>query len=220
MINRLEIKERSKVMLSQNYWKLVGIVLLGMILMAGISLFNSKVTIDHNSPMGYKIETSKFMSILTIAYTIFVGNVIAVGLCKICLAAYRGENFEVGDLFAFFNADYLRVVGAMALVTLFTTIGFLLLVVPGIIASIGLSRVAYLLADGDSRYGMEIISKSWEIMKGHKNEFFVFILSFIGWALLTAITAGIVGVFYANPYAYVSFAGYHDELMKLAPVEG
>ena len=28
MINRLEIKERSKVMLSQNYWKLVGIVLL------------------------------------------------------------------------------------------------------------------------------------------------------------------------------------------------
>lgn len=217
MINRLEIKERAKTVFSQNYWKLVGILLLGSILVAGLSVFSTRYEINANGIMQPKTNT--VMSILGLAYTLFVGNVITVGMCKICLRAYRGEEFEVGDLFSFFNADYLRIVGAMALVTLFVAIGFILLIVPGIIAVMGLSRVPYLLADGDPASGMDLIKKSWDIMKGHKNEYFVFGLTFIGWLLLTALTLGILGIFYVNPYMNISLAGYHDELMKIVPAE-
>lgn len=214
MINRPGIKDRAKTMFSMNYWKLVGIALLGFILVFGPSAFVNKYDVTAG---GIKVTTNKTVSILSIAYTIFVGNVITVGLCRACLAAYRGEEFDLGDLFAFFNENYLRVVGGMALVTLFVTLGFILLIVPGIIASLGLSRVAYLLADGDTATGIDLIKKSWDMMNGHKSELFVFILSFIGWLLLTAITAGVVGVFYVNPYMNVALAGYHDELTNSTP---
>ena len=218
MINRVDIKERAKEVFSQNYWKLVGIVLVGCLLAGAASILTTRFSSITDLLKGKKIETvstSSNWSVLSLPYTIFVGNVISVGLAKICLAAYRGEEYEMRDLFYYFSGGrYMRVVGAMALCTLFVGIGLLLLIVPGIIAALGLSRVMYLLVDDPAISGMDAIRTSWEIMKGRKGEFFVFVLSFIGWLLLTVVTLGIVGVFYSNPYMDISLAGYHDELMK------
>ena len=41
---------------------------------------------------------------------------------------------------------------------------------------------------------------------GEKWNAFVLDLSFIGWILLSAITCGIVGIFYVNPYREATFA--------------
>ncbi|MBQ1632369.1 MAG: DUF975 family protein [Clostridia bacterium] len=87
-----------------------------------------------------------------------------------------------------------------------------LLFIPGIIVSLGLFEVPYLLADDPSLSGMEAIRRSWEDMKGHKGELFGLILSFIGWWLLTILTCGILAVFYTGPYMGLSEAGFYHEL--------
>ena len=86
-------------------------------------------------------------------------------------------------------------------------------VIPATILGLGFSRVPYLLAEDDPASGMELLKKSWRIMKGHKAELFVFGLSFIGWILLTIVTLGVVGLFYTNPYMNISYAGWHREFM-------
>lgn len=214
-MDRIKIKDRAKAVFSQDYWRLVGIVLLGMLLIFGAAMFSTRI--DHDSQA---VRMSASWSLISIAYTIFVGNVISVGLAKICLAAYRGQSYELNDLFYFFKGEsYLKVVGAMALTSLLVAVGCILFIIPGIIIACGLSRVPFLLADGCPVGGMDLLKKSWDIMKGHRNDYFVFILSFIGWIVLTVITAGIVGVFYADPYMNIACAGYHDELMAAVPVE-
>lgn len=87
----------------------------------------------------------------------------------------------------------------------------LLALIPTIIVGLGLSQTPYIIAE-EGLSGMAAIKGSWEVMRGHKWELFVFRLSFFGWAMLTVITFGIVGVFYVNPYMSISYAGYYREL--------
>lgn len=55
---------------------------------------------------------------------------------------------------------------------------------------------------------------SRELMKGYKWNLFVFILSFIGWAILSICTLGI-GFLFLAPYVKVSVANYYLELVKV-----
>ena len=48
--------------------------------------------------------------------------------------------------------------------------------------------------------------------EGYKGAIFVMYLSFIGWLMLSGITCGLVGIFYSNPYMYISFAGLYEEI--------
>lgn len=107
---------------------------------------------------------------------------------------------------------------------LIVTLGFMVLypasMVPFIIVSYGLSRVPYILADDETATGMEVIRRSWNIMKGNKWSLFVFGLSFLGWNLLNALTCGILGVFFVTPYMTIAQAGFHRELVgKKEPEE-
>jgi len=50
---------------------------------------------------------------------------------------------------------------------------------------------------------------SQQMMDGHKMEAFVLELSFFGWFLLSALTCGLVGIFYVNPYLDATFAEFY-----------
>jgi uncharacterized membrane protein len=65
---------------------------------------------------------------------------------------------------------------------------------------------------------MEYLSKSRELMKGYKWDYFVFNLSFIGWILLSIITFGILFV-YVIPYISIADTIYYDELKKIKDKE-
>ncbi len=87
-----------------------------------------------------------------------------------------------------------------------------------IILSYGLFLTPYLAADRGI-YGMEAIKTSWRLMKGRKGELFVFGLSFIGWDLLTALTVGLLGVFFTVPYQQVSYAGFYRSVAGMPEIE-
>lgn len=98
------------------------------------------------------------------------------------------------------------------LITVFTVLWSLLLVVPGIIKSLSYSMAPYILAEND--YYMtpsDAIKESMRIMEGHKLDLFVLELSFIGWWLLTAMTCGILGI-YVFPYYQATKANFYNEI--------
>ena len=78
----------------------------------------------------------------------------------------------------------------------------LLLIIPGIIKSYEYRMVPYILAEHPELSYSEVLRMSSEMMDGQKMNAFVLDLSFIGWFILSGITAGIVGIFWTNPYYY------------------
>ena len=99
----------------------------------------------------------------------------------------------------------------MPLFILFAVLAAVGAYVPCVIVSLGLSQTQYIAAD-EGIYGMAAVKRSWELMRGHKWNYFVFGLSFFGWIMLTVLTFGVVGVFFVNPYMAVSMGGYYREL--------
>ena len=60
---------------------------------------------------------------------------------------------------------------------------------------------------------VESIKKSWEMMKGYKWNYFVFILSFLGWILLTPFTLGLLFI-WLIPYMTVAEIIYYERLKE------
>ena len=106
---------------------------------------------------------------------------------------------EVSEIKAGFH-PYGRTVGAMFLRDLFTCLWSLLFVIPGIIKHYSYRMVPYILADDPTIGGKDAITLSRQMMNGHKWNTFVLDLSFIGWELLSALTVGLLGLFYVKPY--------------------
>ena len=77
-----------------------------------------------------------------------------------------------------------------------------------------------ILADCPNVRATDAIKISMHMTQGHKGEIFVMHLSFIGWSILSSLTFGVVGVFYAAPYIELSMAGLYDRLRALALSEG
>lgn len=221
---RETIKQNAKMALKAQYWPIIGNELLASILVGGVSSFSVRFNKSQLEQLRQLInDNAMFQRIVAVLggialtvgligllYTFLVGNLIRVGISKIRLSAYRQGSFSTEDLFAGFK-QYGRCVGAMALYTLFVSLGTILFIVPGIIVALGLYEVPFLLVDDPTVSGMDVIRRSWENMKGHKGELFGLILSFIGWLLLSILTCGILAVFYTGPYMALAEAGFYRE---------
>lgn len=119
----------------------------------------------------------------------------------------KTENPTVGTIFdAFRSGHYVNVVLAMFLKNLFTSLWTLLFVIPGIVKHYEYLMIPYILAENPGMDRKEAFQISKRMMDGQKMETFILDLSFIGWILLSAITCGIVGIFYVNPYREATFA--------------
>ena len=66
--------------------------------------------------------------------------------------------------------------------------------------------VPYILAENPGMERAEVFMISKRMMDGHKWDAFVLQLSFIGWHLLSAMTWGIFGIFYTEPYYQATMA--------------
>ena len=225
-MNRSIIKQRAKEALRFRYWPIVGMELIAGVLMGGSSgisfsyRFNTSGNSDwkqvfQNTPYGKEILSAFLVigilaAVASMLYMFLFGNAIRVGISSVRLSAYRRQSFRFSDLFSGLK-HYGRVIGAMALMTLFVTLGFCCFIVPGIIVACGLFEVPYLLAEDPSLTGMAVIRRSWEDMRGYKGKLFGLELSFFGWFILSALTFGILANFYVGPYVALSEAGFYHE---------
>lgn len=101
---------------------------------------------------------------------------------------------------------------------IFVSLWTIVFIIPGIIAALSYSQTFYLMIDDPSLSGMDALRKSKELMKGHKCEYFLLCLSFIGWAFLAAMTFGI-GFIFLLPYMALSQAVYYNNLVGNSKIE-
>ena len=120
---------------------------------------------------------------------------VTVGLAYFMVQFVNDKEHNIKDLIRFTD-DYVRTFLTNLLQTIFVFLWTLLLVIPGIIKSIAYAMVPLLLADDKYKdlKPKEILQKSEEMMNGHKMDFFVLGLSFIGWHILAAFTLFILEI--------------------------
>ncbi len=142
---------------------------------------------------------------------IFVLNPLEAGCRNFLLCNAVGES-DLGDIGFGFTPDYWRNVKTLFLRDLFRFLWGLLLFVPGIIKRYSYRMAPYILADHPELSGKDVLTLSRRMMDGHKWRTFVLDLSFLGWNILSALTFGLLGIFYVNPYRQCTNAELYREL--------
>ncbi len=86
----------------------------------------------------------------------------------------------------------------------------LLFIIPGIIAAYRYSLTFFLLKEREDLTVWECFKKSHEMMRGHKWKLFCLQFSYIGWNILVALTAGILGLWIYPRQACAFYLFYKD----------
>lgn len=148
-----------------------------------------------------------------------LGNVLQSGTNFTYLDAVRGrkeEPYRVADAFRCFRSPYLLgLIVIFILVSIFSYLWALLLVIPGIIKSYSYSQSYFIFYDihegtGEKPAALECITASRRLMDGYKWKLFVLDLSFIGWGILASIT--VIGLLWFVPYYYATRAAFYNAL--------
>lgn len=140
--------------------------------------------------------------------TILIGGPVALGTSLFLLRLFRNQEIGVGILFNGF--DYFGKAALLRLVTsIFILLWTLLFLVPGIIAAIRYSQAFYILADHPDKGIMECVEDSKYLMQGNKWKYFCLNISFIGWAILASIPAGL-GWLLLLPYIGTAQTAFYE----------
>ncbi|MBN2829883.1 MAG: DUF975 family protein [Candidatus Cloacimonetes bacterium] len=130
------------------------------------------------------------------------------GLATILLKLSAQQASSFSDLFKGYNYFWKLFLTSL-LFGLKVLIGLILLVVPGIVFILEYSMVWFILAENPELSATDALKKSQKLMDGNKTELFFLLVSFIGWILLSAFTAGILYLFYVGPYMYFSITEFY-----------
>jgi uncharacterized membrane protein len=152
------------------------------------------------------------LMIVRLCLNYLIVNPIQVGMASF-FYRNRTEKTSIGELaFAFNRQDFLPVVKTMFLRGLYIALWTLLLIIPGIVKSYEYRMVDYILSEHPDMPTKEVLQLSKAMTKGHKWKMFVLDLSFFGWALLGALSWGIVDIFWTNPYRQATEAELYAAL--------
>ncbi len=154
-----------------------------------------------------------FLSLSMLGIVAFIlGGVLEMGHARYLLDQYDHRELKLDTLFSMFHyfgtgfcQQFLR--------NLYIALWSLLLVIPGIVASYRYAMTPFILAENPEMTASDAIRASGILMDGHKWELFCLDFSFIGWAILCAITANL-GNLALNPYRGAARANFYRELCR------
>lgn len=206
MMERSELKGKAKSQLKGRWGLAIGAMLVATIIMSIFSIIGDTCC-----------EDSATIRTICSIITILIGGAMTIGICQFTLNMAGDSEAAFSDIFSGFNI-FLKALGLYILVGIAVMVGFIIIVIPGIILSLMFSQCFYIMADDREIGIIDCMKKSSQMMKGHKWEYFVLVLSFLGWAILAAIPAGL-GYLWLMPYQQVTFANYYLELKNQSSQE-
>ena len=217
MWNRAELKMRGNMAFKKNYVSAVVVALL-MGIFGTVSGESSARRVSENSDIysgnlfnvgmitGLLAGIATVVILIVLVAKVFVGNLLKMGGYRFFILNQTAQP-GIGTLLdGFRSGHYVNIVLTMFLRDLFTALWSLLLVVPGIVKHYEYLMVPYIIAENPAMDYKEAFQISKRMMDGQKMETFILDLSFLGWDILTVITCGMVGIFYASPYKQATFA--------------
>lgn len=149
------------------------------------------------------------------AYSILLINPLKYGVSYAYLKAARGEKVEIRDMFAF-TSNYLNAVLASLLSGFIIGLGFVMLIIPGIVFACKLAFVPYLVID-KKMDAIGALKASWKMTDGHAVDIFVMGILTIPIVIIGLILL-FVGIIPAVMWIRCSFASiYHGVDTMNAP---
>lgn len=135
-----------------------------------------------------------------------VGWFLQVGQVRLFLAATRNQPVRFEVLFS--GIDRFLPFAGMAIVSsLAMGVGFLLLIVPGVILAIGFSLAKYYVIEQEKGV-IESLQASWEATRGNKGDLFVFMLVYAA-LIIGGLCACGIGIFITMPLAEIALAAIY-----------
>lgn len=164
--------------------------------------------------------TMSLLVLLSLAWNIgiwiFFTNVFQVVIRRIFLEARTYKKVPIQRfLFLLRIKKWAKASFTMLLTYIFQLL-WTLTIIGGFIKHYSYRLVPYIVAENPDIPATEAITLSRNMMKGHKWECFLFDCSFLGWQILSMLTLGLVGIFYADPYYASALSEYYARLRQEA----
>ena len=205
-MNRVEIKEKAKKLIKGNLWTLQKPMLIVFAITFAVAFIVTLIALAaaNNS------DTAEIVIDIVSSLVGFAIIPATVGICAYYLKFVRGEELSL-DLLKKYYPFFIKLLLIDLLIFVFTLLWSLLFIIPGIIAAIGYSMSFFIAIDKEELDAMETVKESKRIMNGHKLDYFVLQLSFIGWILLAPFTLGILYI-WLIPYMTVAEVLFYEEI--------
>jgi len=141
-----------------------------------------------------------------------LSGALAFGFNRTMVQIYRGQTPVLDTYFDGFR-NYLPTLILTLLIGVIVVVGLVFLIVPGILAAIGLSQAFYVLQDRPELGAEGALRESWRLTWTNGRMWKVLLMGFL---LLFVMLGGMlalgVGVFFAIPLISVAGAGLYEEL--------
>ena len=152
--------------------------------------------------------------------TLALSGALSFGFNRTMVLIYRGHVPRVETYFDGFK-HFLPTLFAFLLVSVIAFVGFILLVIPGIIAIVGLSQTFYILQDDPGMGAEAALQESWRLTWKNGHMWKVFGMSVLSLLIvLGGVLAFGVGLLVAVPLVSVMASGLYEELRLDGEVVG
>ena len=202
MFDRIRYKALAKERLTHHWSYLAGLTLIVLLLSSVSMLFS-------------------WIPLIGIIISIFIAAPLSMSLNMIVKKLFLKEDIAVNSVLEGFSL-FGKTIALELWITLFIMLWSLLLIVPGIIKSYSYRLAFYCLMDDPNLSPKEAIQKSMRLTVGHKFDFFVLDLSWIGWAFVATFTCGI-GSLFLIPYTrltdYIAYRAISEQSLDLSEEE-
>lgn len=189
-MNRIELKEWAKKKIEGN----IGNILLGVVIVLAVSLLFS-------FGVGFVQAVFGEESFVTFIVSLIVELLLvplSIGLNAYMIGFVKNDEFNRDTLFASYEDTY-KIIGTNILMSFLIMIGMFFFIIPGIYLAFSYALVPYLLVTNRDLSITETLELSRKMMNGHKLDYFILSISFIGWVLLVPFTLGIL-LIWLYPY--------------------
>ncbi len=175
-----------------------------------------------NAGVNWKLDSSNGFSfpmllifpavLFALAYTFLFIPIIRYGEHFLFITAMRDEEADLKVLFEGFKTQYLNIVLANLIVVALVVIGFVMLIIPGIIIACRLAFVSYLVMDKKME-ALKAVEKSWQMTKGHGWKIFVMaIITFF--ICIGGLLVFFVGIIISIMWAHAAFAALYLSVLN------
>ena len=136
-----------------------------------------------------------------------------IALIAIAKNVAEGKEQKIENLFDFYKdlGLIVKIFVAYLLMIVAVIIGLFLFIIPGIIVMLGLSQIVFVFLEDPEIGIIDSLKRSWELMNGYKWEYFVLMLSFLGWGILAVLTC-FIGFLWLMPYMNVTYYLFYKKI--------
>ena len=144
---------------------------------------------------------------------LIIGGPLVMGYIAVILTIVRGGEAKIDQMFENFSGRFVSNMALFILQGLYVALWSMLFIIPGIVKSYSYAMAYYIQCDNPEMGANEAITRSREMMNGHKWQLFCLHFSFFGWILLSVLTCGLLLIM-VTPYMNAATAEFYEKLKR------